>query len=86
MLDWGAQTQETIGAGHSFGVGALVDPNHRRFGTATAKTDCELLEMNREQFLFAVQELPLFGLEMLNSIELRLRGLKQQLLDLEPVA
>ena len=80
VLDWGAQMQETIGAGSSFGVGALVDPDHVRFGTAIAHTDCELLEMDRGQFLFAVQELPMFGLELLNSLEQRLSHLKQQLL------
>jgi CRP/FNR family transcriptional regulator, cyclic AMP receptor protein len=67
---------ETIEAGSSFGVGALVDPEHRRYGTATALTDTQLLVMNREEFLFALQELPMFGLEMLHSLDERLRGLK----------
>jgi CRP-like cAMP-binding protein len=67
---------ETIEAGSSFGVGALVDPEHRRYGTATALTDTQLLVMNREEFLFALQELPMFGLEMLHALDERLRGLK----------
>jgi hypothetical protein len=33
--------------------------------------------MNREQFLFAMQELPMFGLEMLHDLELRLQRLKE---------
>ena len=33
--------------------------------------------MNREEFLFAMQELPMFGLEMLHDLELRLQRLKQ---------
>jgi len=69
---------ETIPEGSSFGVGALVDPEHRRYGTATALTDTQLLVMNREEFLFALQELPMFGLEMLHSLDERLRGLKER--------
>lgn len=76
-ISWGSAIRETVGPGSCFGVGALVDGEHRRYGTATAQTDCELLEMDRPEFLFAVQELPLFGLEMLHDLELRLQTLKQ---------
>ncbi len=79
QLSWDSALRETIGPGSCFGVGALVDREHRRYGTATALTDCELLEMDRPEFLFAVQELPLFGLEMLHDLELRLQQLKQSL-------
>jgi CRP/FNR family cyclic AMP-dependent transcriptional regulator len=77
QLRWGEDRVELIGPGSSFGVGALVDPQHRRFYTAEAFSDCELLVMNREQFLFAMQELPMFGLEMLHDLELRLQRLKE---------
>lgn len=76
-LTWGSDLSETVGAGGCFGVGALVDPEHRRFGTARALTDAELLEMDRPEFLFAVQELPMFGLEMLHDLETRLQQLKR---------
>lgn len=76
-LTWGSRLHETLGPGSCFGVGALVDRDHQRYGTATALTDCELLEMDRPEFLFAVQELPLFGLEMLHDLERRLQQLKQ---------
>lgn len=76
-LTWGSAFSETVEPGGCFGVGALVDPDHRRFGTATALTDCELLEMDRPEFLFAVQELPMFGLEMLHDLEMRLQQLKR---------
>lgn len=69
---------ETIEAGSCFGVGALVDPEHRRYGTATALTDTQLLVMNREEFLFALQELPMFGLEMLQALDARLRDIKKR--------
>lgn len=78
QLSWGGDRVEVIGPGSCFGVGALVDPQHRRFGTAVALSDSELLEINREQFLFAIQELPMFGLEMLHRLEQRLQKLKQQ--------
>jgi CRP-like cAMP-binding protein len=56
-----------------------VDPEHRRFGTAVALCNSELLEMNREEFLFAMQELPMFSLEMMDDLEQRLQRLKEQI-------
>lgn len=79
QLSWGGDHVETIGPGSCFGVGALVDPEHRRFGTAVALCDSELLEMNRDEFLFAMQELPMFGLEMLHYLEQRLQTLKEHM-------
>ncbi|MEB3332271.1 MAG: cyclic nucleotide-binding domain-containing protein [Synechococcaceae cyanobacterium] len=76
QLSWGGDQVETLGPGSCFGAGALVDREHRRFGTATALTDVGLLEMNREEFLFAMQELPMFALEMLHDLETRLQNLK----------
>jgi CRP/FNR family cyclic AMP-dependent transcriptional regulator len=78
-LSSGGERLETLGAGSCFGAAALVEPEHRRYGTATALTDGELLEMNREEFLFAMQELPMFGLEMLHDLEARLQQLKSRL-------
>jgi CRP-like cAMP-binding protein len=75
-LRWGGHQVELIGPGSCFGIGALVDPEHRRFGSAVCLCDSELLEMNREEFLFAVQELPMFGLELLHDLEQRLQKLK----------
>jgi CRP-like cAMP-binding protein len=77
-LAWDSDgSYETIPEGSSFGIGALVQPEHRRHGTATALTDTQLLVMNREEFLFALQELPMFGLEMLHALDERLRTLKE---------
>jgi CRP/FNR family cyclic AMP-dependent transcriptional regulator len=81
QLSWGAGLVEVIGPGSCFGVGALVDPDHRRFGTAVAMADTELLEMDRQEFLFAMQELPMFGLEMLHDLEQRLQKLKAQVIE-----
>ena len=79
-LEWGdGRHYETFGPGDHFGIGALVDPGHRRFGTAMAVEPTQLVEMDEEQFLFALQELPMFGLEMLHALEERLVHLKQGL-------
>ena len=77
QLSWnGDSGHEEIKAGDVFGAGALVTPDHRRYGNATAITPCRLLVMNREKFLFAVQEAPMFAIELLGSIDQRLRQLK----------
>ncbi|MEB3306042.1 MAG: Crp/Fnr family transcriptional regulator [Cyanobacteriota bacterium] len=76
-LSWNGESgHESIEAGDVFGAGALVTAEHRRFGNATARTDCKLLVMNKEKFLFAVQESPMFAIELLGSIDQRLRDLK----------
>ena len=76
QLSWnGDQGHEQINAGDVFGAGALVTNDHRRYGNARALTPCKLLVMNREKFLFAVQESPMFAIELLGSIDQRLRQL-----------
>ena len=77
QLSWnGDQGHEQINAGDVFGAGALVTNDHRRYGNARAVSDCKVLVMNREKFLFAVQESPMFAIELLASIDQRLRQLK----------
>jgi CRP-like cAMP-binding protein len=76
-LSWnGDQGHEQINAGDVFGAGALVTSDHRRYGNAKALSRCKILQMNREKFLFAVQESPMFAIELLGSIDQRLRQLK----------
>ena len=68
-LTWNDEVgHEVIQAGDVFGAGALVTAEHRRYGNAKAVSDCKLLKMNREKFLFAVQESPMFAIELLGSI------------------
>ena len=64
-----------IQVGHNFGSGLLVVEDHRRLSTATARCVCRLVVMNREKFLFAVQEAPMFAIGLLASIDARLRGI-----------
>ena len=81
-LSWEGGGRETFLPGQVFGVGALVTPDHRRHATARALEVSEVLEMNREEFLFAVQESPMFAVELLASLEQRLRSSEQS--DPEP--
>ena len=77
QLRWNnGESNEEIKAGDVFGAGALVTAEHRRYGEAKALTYCRILLMNREKFLFAVQESPMFAVELLGSIDERLRKLK----------
>ncbi|PAX54593.1 Crp/Fnr family transcriptional regulator [Brunnivagina elsteri] len=69
---------ETIKAGDVFGTGALIGINNRTY-TATAKTDCKLAFLDEQRFLFAVQETPMFALEVMRSYSQRLSNLEHQL-------
>ena len=70
---------ETLTAGDVFGEGALVQPDHTRASTAIAKTDCLLATMDKSRFLFAVQQTPMFALEVVKSYSDRSRRLKHSI-------
>jgi len=67
---------ETIAAGDIFGEGALVHDDRKRFETAIAKTNCKLAYIDRQHFLFVVQQTPMFALEVIKSYSDRLRRVK----------
>ena len=69
---------EVISEHDVFGEGALVQPTHDRFTTAVAKIDCEIATLDKEKFLFLVQETPLFAIEIIRSLSTRLRKLKNK--------
>lgn len=69
---------ETLKPGQVFGIGALVGMGTRTY-TAKAKTDCKLAFLDERRFLFAVQETPVFALEVMKSYSDRLRRLAQML-------
>ncbi|MEX1323643.1 MAG: cyclic nucleotide-binding domain-containing protein [Synechococcaceae cyanobacterium] len=76
-LTWGDGSEaERLGPGRCFGQGALVQPDHRRYGTATATEPTRLVVMQRQGMLFAIDELPMFGLQLLESTERRLQQLR----------
>ena len=73
---------ETLEKGDIFGEGALLHSDHVRTSTAIAKTDCLLGPMDQHHFLFAVQQTPMFAVEVLRSYSDRFRHVKELLLAL----
>lgn len=67
---------ETIDTGEVFGVGVLVGVGYRTY-TAIAKIDCKLAFLDRRQFLYAVQETPIFALKVMKSYSERLSRLER---------
>ncbi|WP_026104196.1 cyclic nucleotide-binding domain-containing protein [Anabaena sp. PCC 7108] len=66
---------ETIAAGEVFGTAVLVGIKNRTY-TAKAKTDCKLAFLNEQGFLFAVQETPMFAIQVMKSYSERLSRLQ----------
>ncbi len=73
---------ETIQKGDIFGEGVLLHLDHQRDSTAIAKTDSLLAFLDREHFMFAVQQTPMFALEVMKSYSDRLRRLRHILSDM----
>jgi CRP/FNR family cyclic AMP-dependent transcriptional regulator len=65
------KTIERVSVGGAFGEMALVD-RATRAANAVAETDCELLAVNRKQFLDLVQSDPAFGMSLLKVLGQRL--------------
>ena len=63
---------ERIGPGGIFGEMALVDESVRA-ASAAAETDCDLLAINRKDFLALVKTRPEFGASLLKAVAERLR-------------
>jgi len=61
-----------VGTGGIFGEMALVDQSPRA-ATATAETDCDLLSVNRNDFLALVKSNPAFAVALLKGLADRLR-------------
>ena len=66
---------ETIEPGEVFGTGVLVGVKKRTY-TAIAKTDCKLAFLDEKRFLFAVQETPMFALNVIKNYSERLNRLQ----------
>ena len=66
------KTVDMIGPGGVFGEMALVDQSARA-ATATCETDCELLSINRNDFLAIVKSNPAFAVALLKGLADRLR-------------
>jgi CRP/FNR family transcriptional regulator, cyclic AMP receptor protein len=72
---------ETIAAGQVFGVGAVIHPEGIRVYKAIANTDCKLAYLDARRLLFAVQETPMFALEVMRSYSERLHRAHKHPLD-----
>jgi CRP-like cAMP-binding protein len=72
------KVMETIQAGDIFGSGVLVGIQNRTY-TAKAKTNCKLVSLDEERFLFAVQETPMFAIEVMRSYSQRLSRLEHKI-------
>ncbi|MBW4658793.1 MAG: Crp/Fnr family transcriptional regulator [Drouetiella hepatica Uher 2000/2452] len=68
---------ETIEMGGVFGAGALIHPEGIRVYSAIAKTDCKLAYMDESRMLFAIQETPMFALDVMRNYSERLRRLSK---------
>ena len=62
-----------LGPDDTFGEMAIVDSSPRS-GTVVAVTDTKLAVINRNTFLFLVQETPMFALQVMSTIAERLRA------------
>jgi CRP-like cAMP-binding protein len=65
---------EWVGPGGVFGEMALVDQSPRA-ATAMAETDCDLLAINRADFLLMVKTNPVFAVSLLKAAADRLRDM-----------
>ena len=63
---------ETVVSGGLIGEMALID-NQTRSATATAKIDTKVVTIDRNRFLFMVEETPWFALEVMKIMADRLR-------------
>lgn len=66
------QELETVGEGAIFGEMALID-REPRSATAVAKSDCELVAIDKRRFWFLVQETPYFAEIVMRIMADRLR-------------
>ena len=65
---------ETVGPDGFFGEMSLIDDSTRS-ADAVARTECRLLTVTRHRFLFMVDEMPLFALQVMKGMADRLRGM-----------
>jgi len=63
---------EVLESGQIFGEMALIE-HSTRSATATAGTDCEVVPVDEQQFMFLVKQTPYFALDVLRVMAKRLR-------------
>ena len=68
----GRQLLDTVEPGGVVGEVALIDAGERS-ASVIAKTDCQLLPINEEQFILLVEQMPYFALQVMRVLADRLR-------------
>lgn len=71
-LTHGGAVIEKIGAGGIVGEMALIDASPRS-ATATAATETRVVKVDRDHFMYLVQEHPTFALQVMSVMAERLR-------------
>ena len=74
----GGDVMETLNAGEIFGEMALIEGKSRSAG-ARAKTACQIVPVNTQQFEFLVQQTPHFALSVMRTMAERLRRMNARL-------
>ena len=72
------QVIETIEAGGIFGEMALIE-DQPRSASAIVKAEAKLVSVDRNRFLFMVQQTPFFSLQLLGIVTARLRRLVERI-------
>jgi len=67
---------ETVTPNHFFGEMALID-DAPRSASAVAKTDCVVVPVDRDRFIFLVHETPTFALQVMHAMAERLRTMNK---------
>jgi CRP-like cAMP-binding protein len=75
----------TLGPGGILGEMAIIDRG-KRSATAIALTDCKLVAMERELFLFIMYQAPSFALDVMRVLTTRLRHMDHLAIGLEDAA
>jgi CRP/FNR family transcriptional regulator, cyclic AMP receptor protein len=68
----GKRILDTVEAGGVVGEVALIDAGERS-ASVVAKTDCQLLPIDEEQFVLLVERMPYFALQVMRVLAERLR-------------
>lgn len=73
----GRRILDTVEPGGVVGEVALIDAGGRS-ASVIAKTDCQLLPINEEQFILLVKRMPYFALQVMRVLADRLRRTTEQ--------
>jgi len=68
---------ETVEAGGVFGEMALIE-DRTRGASAIVKSDAKLVRVDRQRFMFLVQQTPFFALQLMNVMAGRLRRMDEK--------